>query len=92
MILLTVVTSSGPRVAAKTPEGIVILEEAQRRQQDTLPLTLGEALFTAGGVDRIRSFVQRSLGSQEVLPTSAVPEANASSVSCSSRECAMHRS
>ena len=74
MILLTVVTPSGRRVAIKTSEGIVVLENAETKQRHSLPLTVDEALSTPRGLDRIRAFVQESLGSQQALKKFALPE------------------
>jgi 2-keto-4-pentenoate hydratase/2-oxohepta-3-ene-1,7-dioic acid hydratase in catechol pathway len=53
MILLSAITPLGPRLAVKTTSGIIIPERAIG-----LPLTLEEALYSAGGIDRVRDFSQ----------------------------------
>jgi 2-keto-4-pentenoate hydratase/2-oxohepta-3-ene-1,7-dioic acid hydratase in catechol pathway len=55
MILLSAITHMGPRLAIKTTSGIIIPERAIG-----LPLTLEEALYSAGGIDRVRDFSQRN--------------------------------
>jgi 2-keto-4-pentenoate hydratase/2-oxohepta-3-ene-1,7-dioic acid hydratase in catechol pathway len=69
MILLTAITPSGPRLAIKTSAGIVILERAQGTKA-SLPLTVEDALFVPGGLDRIRTFVADHLTLDEM----AAPE------------------
>ena len=69
MILLTAITPSGPRLAIKTSAGVVILEAAQGKKA-SLPLTIEEALFVAGGLDRVRNFV----GDASTLSKQASPE------------------
>lgn len=73
MILLTAITSSGPRLAIKTSAGIVILEKAQRKKSE-LPLTLEEALFVPKGLDRVRRFVRENLKDASKLTKLATPE------------------
>lgn len=73
MILLTAITSSGPRLAIKTSAGIVILEKAQRKKSG-LPLTLEEALFVPKGLDRVRRFVRENLKDASKLTKLATPE------------------
>ena len=58
MILLTVVTPSGPKLAVKVASGIAIIENAQTRKA-SLPETLQDALAMPGGLDRLREFVRR---------------------------------
>lgn len=55
MILLTVVTPGGPRLAVKIASGIAIIEKL--RAAASVPSTLHEALTTEGGLARIRDFV-----------------------------------
>lgn len=55
MILLTAITPLGSCLAIKTSSGIIIPERGIG-----LPLTLGEALYSAGGLDRIRDFSRRN--------------------------------
>jgi 2,4-didehydro-3-deoxy-L-rhamnonate hydrolase len=59
MILLTAITPSGPRLAIKTPHGIIILEHA-RKGAVSLPLTIDEALNLPGALDRVRDFVYKN--------------------------------
>jgi 2-keto-4-pentenoate hydratase/2-oxohepta-3-ene-1,7-dioic acid hydratase in catechol pathway len=72
MILLTAITPSGPRLAIKTSAGIVILENAQGKKS-SLPLTIAEALFVSGGIDRVRSFVGENPKDSIKLHKLAVP-------------------
>ena len=72
MILLTAITSSGPRLAIKTAAGIVILEKAQKKKAK-LPLTLEEALFVPRGLDRVRLFVRENLKDASKLSKLATP-------------------
>jgi 2-keto-4-pentenoate hydratase/2-oxohepta-3-ene-1,7-dioic acid hydratase in catechol pathway len=71
MILLTAVTSAGPRLAVKTPAGIVVLEKLQNPK---VPLTLGEALLSLGGLDAVRAAVGNLLKDADALKKHAVPE------------------
>jgi 2,4-diketo-3-deoxy-L-fuconate hydrolase len=73
MILLTAITSSGPRLAIKTSAGIVILEKAQKKKAE-IPLTLEEALFVPRGLDRVRRFVRENLNDNSKLSKLAIPE------------------
>jgi 2-keto-4-pentenoate hydratase/2-oxohepta-3-ene-1,7-dioic acid hydratase in catechol pathway len=73
MILLTAITPSGPRLAIKTTVGIVILENAQG-WNPSLPLTIEEALFVPGGLDRVRNFVRENLEDPVQLRRLAVPD------------------
>ena len=73
MILLTAITSSGPRLAIKTSAGIVVLEKAQKKKAE-LPLTLEEALFVPRGLDRVRRFVRENLKDASKLSKLATPE------------------
>ncbi len=73
MILLTAITSSGPRLAVKTSAGIVILEKAQQKKSE-LPRTLEEALFVPRGLDSVRRFVRENLKDPKRLQKLAVPE------------------
>jgi len=73
MILLTAITSHGPRLALKTNLGVVILEEAGMNKSS--PLTLGEALLAPGGLDLVRQFVRQNLGDGTKVSKLAVPEA-----------------
>jgi 2-keto-4-pentenoate hydratase/2-oxohepta-3-ene-1,7-dioic acid hydratase in catechol pathway len=70
MILLSVVTQSGTRLAVKTTSGIVVLEKIQKKKTD-LPLTLEEALLVPGGLDRVGDFVREHL-SDPTKPESTV--------------------
>ncbi len=73
MILLTAITSSGPRLAIKTSAGIVVLEKAQKKKSE-IPLTLEEALFVPRGLDRVRQFVRENLKDASKLSKLATPE------------------
>ncbi len=73
MILLTAITSSGPRLAIKTSAGIVVLEKVQKKKVD-LPLTLEEALFVPRGLDRVRRFVRENFKDESKLSKLATPE------------------
>lgn len=73
MILLTAITSSGPRLAIKTSAGIVILEKAQSKKS-SLPLTIEEALFVPDGLDRVRRFVREHLKDSVKLSKLVTPE------------------
>jgi 2-keto-4-pentenoate hydratase/2-oxohepta-3-ene-1,7-dioic acid hydratase in catechol pathway len=73
MILLTAITSSGPRLAIKTTAGIVVLEKAQGKKAG-LPLTLDEALFVPRGFDRVRRFVHENFKDVSKLSKLATPE------------------
>jgi 2-keto-4-pentenoate hydratase/2-oxohepta-3-ene-1,7-dioic acid hydratase in catechol pathway len=73
MILLTAITSSGPRLAIKTTAGIVVLEKAQGKKAG-LPLTLDEALFMPRGFDRVRRFVHENFKDVSKLSKLATPE------------------
>jgi 2,4-diketo-3-deoxy-L-fuconate hydrolase len=73
MILLTAITPSGPRLAIKTSAGIVILEEAQRKETD-LPRTLEEVLVVPRGLDSVRRFVREHLNDSSTLKKLAIPE------------------
>jgi len=59
MILLTAITSSGPRLGVKTPSGVFILEKAQTKEK-SVPLTIQEALFVPGGLQRVQDFVNEN--------------------------------
>ena len=63
MILLTVITPSGPQLAVKMPSGIAIIEKTTAVKA-SLPLTLQEVLATPDGLDRVREFVRRDLSDQ----------------------------
>ena len=56
MILLSVVTPEGSRLAVKTDHGIVVLANAGGNEAN-LPVTLEEALSTPGAMDRVREFL-----------------------------------
>ncbi|MBS1850097.1 MAG: fumarylacetoacetate hydrolase family protein [Acidobacteria bacterium] len=71
MILLTAMTSAGPRLAVKTTAGIVVLEKLQNSK---VPLTLGEALTSPGGLDAVRAAVGSLLKDADALKKHAVPE------------------
>jgi 2-keto-4-pentenoate hydratase/2-oxohepta-3-ene-1,7-dioic acid hydratase in catechol pathway len=61
MILLSALTSGGPRLAAKIPSGILILSQAEARSPKgdaTLPLSLQECLAEEGGIERVRAYLQ----------------------------------
>lgn len=73
MILLTAITSSGPRLAIKTSAGIVILEKAQSKKSP-LPLTIEEALFVPDGLDLVRRFVREHLKDSAKLSKLVTPE------------------
>jgi len=73
MILLTAITSAGPRLAVKTSWGILVLEKAQRGHSP-LPLTLGEALVEHGGLDRVCDFARTVLEDSVALRELTVPE------------------
>src|SRR6185369_8271770 len=70
MILLSVATSAGPRLAIKTGAGIVVLEKVAGKDP-ALPLTLEDAVLFSGGLDRVRDFVNRNAAK---LSTLATPE------------------
>jgi 2-keto-4-pentenoate hydratase/2-oxohepta-3-ene-1,7-dioic acid hydratase in catechol pathway len=70
MILLTAITSAGPRLAVKTDSGISVLEHSPARTPD-LPNTVSEALLTSGGFERVRGFVRDNAAALRKL---AVPE------------------
>jgi 2,4-didehydro-3-deoxy-L-rhamnonate hydrolase len=74
MILLTAITPSGPRLAIKTPSGIIILEHAQGGTV-SLPLTMDEALILPGGLDRVRDFVYKNFEDPAKLVELALGEA-----------------
>jgi 2-keto-4-pentenoate hydratase/2-oxohepta-3-ene-1,7-dioic acid hydratase in catechol pathway len=71
MILLSAITSAGPRLAVKTKAGISILESASGGK-NVLPLVLDEALLTPDGLNRVRDFV---LKNEAALKKIAKPEA-----------------
>jgi 2-keto-4-pentenoate hydratase/2-oxohepta-3-ene-1,7-dioic acid hydratase in catechol pathway len=73
MILLTAITSSGPRLATKTVAGIVILEEAPGEKAG-LPLTIEEVLSVPLGLDRVHRFVRENLEDASKLSKLAIPE------------------
>ncbi len=73
MILLTAITPSGPRLAIKTSAGIVILEKPQGKKS-SLPVTLEEALFVPGALDRVRTFFHENLKDSAKLREWATPE------------------
>lgn len=56
MILLSVATPDGSRLAAKTSSGIIVLANAGGSKAN-LPSTLEEALSTPGAMDRIHTFI-----------------------------------
>jgi 2,4-diketo-3-deoxy-L-fuconate hydrolase len=72
MILLNAITSAGSRLAVKTESGITVLEKAMERKSD-LPLTLEDAVFVSGGLDRVRNFMRDNVSA---LNKNAMPEAN----------------
>jgi 2-keto-4-pentenoate hydratase/2-oxohepta-3-ene-1,7-dioic acid hydratase in catechol pathway len=74
MILLTAITPSGSRLAIKTSAGIVILEKAQGKKKSSLPLTIEQALFVPGGLDRVRRFVRENFKDASKLSKLATPE------------------
>ncbi len=71
MILLSVVTTEGSRLAVKTDSGIVVLSTAGGAQAN-LPLTLDEAILAPGAMDRVRKFVSDQASK---LGAQASPEA-----------------
>jgi 2-keto-4-pentenoate hydratase/2-oxohepta-3-ene-1,7-dioic acid hydratase in catechol pathway len=72
MILLTAITTAGPRLAVKTPSGVVILERDEGKTD--LPLTIEEALLTPHGLDRIGDFVDQKLMDCVKSSLPAIPE------------------
>jgi 2,4-diketo-3-deoxy-L-fuconate hydrolase len=69
MILLTAITPLGSCLAINTPSGIIVPERGIG-----LPLTLEEALYSPGGLDRVRDFSRRNpLDSAQSL-THSVPD------------------
>ena len=74
MILLTAITTSGPRLAVKTTSGIVVLEKAQGTEV-SLPSTIEETLFVPGGLDRVRDFVHELVKDSARLVQLALPDA-----------------
>jgi 2,4-diketo-3-deoxy-L-fuconate hydrolase len=73
MILLTAITSSGPRLAIKTSAGVVVLEKAQKKKAE-LPLTLEEVLLAPRGLDRVRRFVRENFKDSSKLSKLAIAE------------------
>lgn len=73
MILLTLTTPDGPRLAVKTASGIAILPTLHSGNA-SLPLTLQEALSTPGGLNTIRAFVEKDLADR-THATQFLPEA-----------------
>ena len=76
MILLSVVTSEGPRLAAKIPSGILIFSQAKAHaswEETTLPLTLQAAVTEDGGVERVRAYLKAVLDDPQVGRL-AIPE------------------
>jgi 2-keto-4-pentenoate hydratase/2-oxohepta-3-ene-1,7-dioic acid hydratase in catechol pathway len=61
MVLLTVTTPTGPKLAVKLASGIVIIENTHAAGKASLPQTLQEALATPGALDQIRDFVRQDL-------------------------------
>lgn len=74
MILLTAITSSGPRLAVKTTSGIVVLEKAQGGK-GSLPSTIEEMLLVPDGLDRVHDFVHQLLKDGARLSQLALPDA-----------------
>jgi 2,4-diketo-3-deoxy-L-fuconate hydrolase len=70
MILLTVITPRGSRLAVKTKSGVTILEKVKGKQD--LPLTLEEALLSGGGLEKVRDFVRKNTGSSVAVPESDI--------------------
>ncbi len=69
MKLLSVLTSEGPRLAAKLDSGILVfsdLKELLHKQGDSLPLTLQAALTEDGGLGRIAPQLQSILADPRV--------------------------
>jgi 2-keto-4-pentenoate hydratase/2-oxohepta-3-ene-1,7-dioic acid hydratase in catechol pathway len=67
MILLSAITSEGPRLAAKIPAGILIFSQAHASwEETTLPLTLQAALTEEGGVERVRAYLKALLDDPQV--------------------------
>jgi 2,4-diketo-3-deoxy-L-fuconate hydrolase len=67
MILLNAITPKGSRLAVKTKSGVTILEKVVKGKKD-LPLTLEEALLSAGGLEKVRDFVRNNTGSPVAVP------------------------
>ena len=59
MIVLNVITSAGPRLAAKTKAGVSILEGVGSGT-NVLPLTLEDALLKSDGLNQVRDFVRKN--------------------------------
>jgi len=76
MILLSAVTSEGPRLAAKIASGIVIFSQAKAHsswEERTLPLTLQAAVTEDGGVERLRAYLKAVLDDPQIGRL-AIPE------------------
>jgi len=73
MILLTAVTSAGPRLAVRTTSGIVVLEKL-RGEDSRWPVTLGEALFQSAELEHVRDVVRKVLGNPAAQKKYAVRE------------------
>jgi 2-keto-4-pentenoate hydratase/2-oxohepta-3-ene-1,7-dioic acid hydratase in catechol pathway len=76
MKLLSVVTSAGPRLAAKIPAGILIFSQAKAHfppDETTFPLTLQAAVTEDDGVERVRAYLQAVLDDPQVARL-AIPE------------------
>jgi 2-keto-4-pentenoate hydratase/2-oxohepta-3-ene-1,7-dioic acid hydratase in catechol pathway len=76
MILLSALTSEGPRLAAKIHSGILIFSQAEElspKGDVTLPLTLQACLAEAGGIERVRAYLQMVARRPDVTAL-AIPE------------------
>jgi 2-keto-4-pentenoate hydratase/2-oxohepta-3-ene-1,7-dioic acid hydratase in catechol pathway len=69
MILLSVGTSEGPRLAAKIPAGILIFSQAKAHlpwEEPPPPPTLQAAVTEEGGVERVRAYLKVVLDDPQV--------------------------
>lgn len=66
MILLTVTTPTGPRLAIKNSSGIAVLDNAQAGKTG-LPPSLNQALMITGGIDQLRDFVRENTSGKSSL-------------------------
>ena len=76
MILLSVETSEGPRLAAKIPAGILIFSQAKAHlpcEGTALPLTLQAAVTEEGGIERVLPYLRAILDNPQVGRL-AIPE------------------
>jgi 2-keto-4-pentenoate hydratase/2-oxohepta-3-ene-1,7-dioic acid hydratase in catechol pathway len=74
--LLSVITSEGPRLAAKIPAGILIFSQVKAHlspEEPTLPLILEAVVTEDGGVERVRAYLQAVLHDPQVSRL-AIPE------------------